>query len=323
MFTGDATAYPIYMTIGNIDDDIRRQPSRHAQILIGYLPTSSIPKSGMTELALRNARSRLFHAAVRLILEPLRTAAADKKGIELTSSDGAVRRCYPVLAVYAADYPEQCLVACTRQNSRCPKCDSAKADFASGHPGTPRDPSETLAHIAAAIAEHGPDALSAIDGYLRDFGVNCVPEPFWSGWKYSNIHQAISPDILHQLYQGMIKHLTAWVTELVGADELDARFKRAGLAHGLRHFKDGISSLQRVSGQEHKAIAKQLLACMAGIPQTDAVRAARCLLDFTYLAQYACHSDETLQMMDETLAEFHTYSEVFINSGVTECTCRD
>ncbi|KAJ7083906.1 hypothetical protein C8R43DRAFT_826367, partial [Mycena crocata] len=36
------SAYPVYMTIGNIPKDIRRKPSRQAYILIGYLPTSRL-----------------------------------------------------------------------------------------------------------------------------------------------------------------------------------------------------------------------------------------------------------------------------------------
>jgi hypothetical protein len=36
------TAYPIYMGIGNIPKDIRRKPSRSAQMLIGYIPTSKL-----------------------------------------------------------------------------------------------------------------------------------------------------------------------------------------------------------------------------------------------------------------------------------------
>lgn len=313
-FTGDATAYPVYMTIGNIDCHVRRQPSRHAQILIGYLPTSTVEKGDLTEVALRNAKARLFHAAMRTILEPLRDAAST--GTHLKSSNGEVRDCYPVLAVYAADYPEQALVTCTRSGSRCPKCDVGKAAFSSGKAGTARDPLDSLNTIREA---NGLNSMSATDDFLRPYGLNYVPEPFWADWPYSDIHQAITPDILHQLYQGMVKHLTAWACKIVGEDELDARFKRSPLAHGLRHFQNGISSLQRVSGQEHRAIAKQLVGCLAGILEKDAVRAARSLLDFAYIAQYSCHSDETLQMLDEALAEFHKYQDVFLVTGATEC----
>lgn len=36
------TAYPVYMTIGNIPKDIRRKPSRQAHVLLAYLPTTRL-----------------------------------------------------------------------------------------------------------------------------------------------------------------------------------------------------------------------------------------------------------------------------------------
>ena len=33
-------AYPVYATIGNIPKTICRKPSRHAQMLIGYIPVA-------------------------------------------------------------------------------------------------------------------------------------------------------------------------------------------------------------------------------------------------------------------------------------------
>ncbi|KZV78680.1 hypothetical protein EXIGLDRAFT_589467, partial [Exidia glandulosa HHB12029] len=217
-FTGEATAYPVYMTIGNIDSHIRRQPSRHAQVLIGYLPTSTVEQGDLTDLALRNAKARLFHAAMRAILEPLRDAAA--AGVHLKSSDGAVRDCYPMLAVYAADYPEQALVSCTRYGSRCPKCDACKDDFSSGKAGKARHPQESLdaireadelSKVSAAPHRRNPD--------VKRLPALYVPKPFWEDWLHADIHQAITPDILHQLYQGMVKHLTAWARSVVGDEE--------------------------------------------------------------------------------------------------------
>ncbi|KAF7348086.1 hypothetical protein MSAN_01761200 [Mycena sanguinolenta] len=37
---GNKTAYPVYMSIGNIPKEIRRKPSRRAYVLLAYLPTS-------------------------------------------------------------------------------------------------------------------------------------------------------------------------------------------------------------------------------------------------------------------------------------------
>ena len=35
-------AYPVYLTIGNIPKEIRRKPTRQAQILIAYIPTTKL-----------------------------------------------------------------------------------------------------------------------------------------------------------------------------------------------------------------------------------------------------------------------------------------
>ena len=36
------TAYPVYLTIGNLPKEIRREPSHRGQILLAYLPTSRL-----------------------------------------------------------------------------------------------------------------------------------------------------------------------------------------------------------------------------------------------------------------------------------------
>ncbi|KAJ7928183.1 hypothetical protein B0H13DRAFT_1573399, partial [Mycena leptocephala] len=50
--------------------------------------------------------------------------------------------------------------------------------------------------------------------------------PFWEGLPYTNIFRPISPDVLHQLYQGIVKHLIAWLKECCGEAEIDARCRR-------------------------------------------------------------------------------------------------
>src|SRR5712672_3790601 len=63
-------AYPVYLTIGNILKDTRRKPTRHAQILIGYIPTTSF-KGIKKKIGWRHAQAHLFHACIEMLLAPI------------------------------------------------------------------------------------------------------------------------------------------------------------------------------------------------------------------------------------------------------------
>ena len=140
-FSGNKSAYPIYMTLGNLPRALRRKPSEHACILIGYLSCDKIDSEGLSERKQRALVQQLFHSSVRTILEPL--IRAGKEGIEVTSGDGTVRRVHPILAAYVADYPEQCLVACSKYRT-CPKCKVPERSLESAEDSLPRTKLWTL-----------------------------------------------------------------------------------------------------------------------------------------------------------------------------------
>ncbi|KZT31320.1 hypothetical protein SISSUDRAFT_995284, partial [Sistotremastrum suecicum HHB10207 ss-3] len=100
-FSGNHTAYPVYMTIGNIDKETRKKPSSGAWVLLGYLPTGKFDEDDMSDNAARKARARLFHASMRILLKPL--IKAGKEGIHLVDSKGRTRLCFPVLAIYPSE----------------------------------------------------------------------------------------------------------------------------------------------------------------------------------------------------------------------------
>ncbi|KIK50210.1 hypothetical protein GYMLUDRAFT_123146, partial [Collybiopsis luxurians FD-317 M1] len=121
-FSGNKAAYPVYLTIGNIPKSLRRKPGYRACVLIAYLSVDKISTEGLSKPQLKLRNYELFHRSMALVLQSLK-AAGDPKGggVEMVGGDGAVRRVYPILATYVADYPEQCLVTCTKYGT-CPKC---------------------------------------------------------------------------------------------------------------------------------------------------------------------------------------------------------
>ncbi|KAE9385017.1 hypothetical protein BT96DRAFT_841286 [Gymnopus androsaceus JB14] len=140
--------------------------------------------------------------------------------------------------------------------------------------------------------------------------------PFWKGFPFCNIHDAITPDVLHHLYQGVIKHLIAWIQSLMTEDKFDFRLQSLPPAFGVRHFKGGISSLSQVTGPERKNLAKILIACLVGKIDSRGIIATHSLLDFILLAQYPSHDGRTLTYMTQALDSWHANREFFKEKAV-------
>ncbi|KAI0632388.1 hypothetical protein C8Q77DRAFT_1197709 [Trametes polyzona] len=304
------TAYPVYVTIGNLPKAVRSKPKRQGQILLAYLPTSHLDHIS-NQAARRRAVNNLFHACMRHLLEPIRTAGID--GILMTSGDGIARRCHPILMAYVGDYPEQCLVACA-YNGDCPICQCPHSDlgiFPTPHPYRDIDASREAMNTRNEDPDSFVHACDAVN-------IKPVQRLFWADLPYTDIFRAITSDVLHQLYQGVFKHLVAWLKSACGIGELDARIARLPPNHSIRLFYKGISHLSRVSGAEHRQISRFLLSVIVDInlpggreDGLQLVRATRALLDFIFLAQYPIHSSATLDAMDRALALFHAERDLY------------
>ncbi|KIM53615.1 hypothetical protein SCLCIDRAFT_138653, partial [Scleroderma citrinum Foug A] len=145
-----------------------------------------------------------------------------------------------------------------------------------------------------------------------------VALPFWIGLPLCCIHSSITADILHQLYQGVIKYLLTWCSSLMSESELDQQLQTLPQCFGIRHFKHGWSKLSQILGNEQKQMARVLLGCLVGKVPNDVLTCYRALLDFLHLAQYPSHNDDSLGYMEEALSLFHDHKHIFITLGIRD-----
>jgi hypothetical protein len=131
--TGQNEYYPVYLSIGNVRNNVRRA-HRNALVLLAFLaiPKSKLHSCGQCwsnffyiadkqhsdDIAYRRFRRRLFHSSLTTILSSVRLAMTVPEIVR--TPDGHLRRVIYSLGPYIADYPEQALLACVVQGW-CPR----------------------------------------------------------------------------------------------------------------------------------------------------------------------------------------------------------
>ncbi|KZO97289.1 hypothetical protein CALVIDRAFT_480119 [Calocera viscosa TUFC12733] len=314
--TGDRYGYPVYMSIGNLPKDIRRAPTQHAMVLIGYLPTNKFDNLGFSEDRAKIARHRLFHQCIAHLLKDI--ISPGKDGVVIFSSDGIARLCFPVLGAWVADYPEQCLVTCTRF-LRCP-VGSINFRHMGMERTSPVQPGPAL-HFEMNSATHTQRGqLRSGATVAKALSLTAVQEPFFANLPHQQIHSSIYPDILHQLLQGMLKHMLIWHEDILGKRELDKCLQTLPQTNGAQHFGKGFTTLSQRTGQEFKDVTKVILGALGGSAalydkgQSGAMvlRATRAILDFYYLATFDVHSEKTVVLLRKALLLFHSNKEGYV-----------
>lgn len=265
----------------------------------------------------------LFHACMHRMLLPLETTGIT--GLSLATGTGTVYRGHPIFAAFIGDYPEQ-ILATTGITGDCPNCDIPHASMGEANiSSSSRDIDAVLdIHEKLDNSEKTGADLAEFVNSCKELRIKPIVHPFWKNLPYVDIFQSITPDILHQGYQGLIKHLIGWLKQAYGEAEIDARCRRLPPNHHLRLFTKGISMLTRISGAEHNQICKFLLGIIIDLPLSGGLSPVRLLhtvrgaLDFIYIAQLPSHTSETLDLLQEALQMFNDNKDILIELGIRD-----
>ena len=304
-FSGDKSAWPVYLTIGNIEKSTRRSPSAQATVLIGYIPVTKL--ECFSKPKRKTQGQQIFHDCMKSLLKPL--VDAGKKGVDMACADGFVRRVFPILAAYVADHPEQCLVACCKEN-RCPQCVVGRDELGSPEFSRKRDPASTLDAMKDASMGDTKD--------LTHLGLR-LNHPFWENLPHCDIFSCFTPDLLHQLHKGVFKdHVVKWAMQCLegGEDEIDQRFRTMPRGSNLRHFKKGILLISQWTRTEYKNMEKVFLGVLFGSTEPGLICVVRATLNFIYYTHFESHTLDSLQKMDEAWVTFHNNLQYFVDQGV-------
>ena len=255
--TGNLAMHPVFITIGNIQSDVRMQATSYAWCCVGYIPT---PKFNVHPDFQTLLASHLFHRCMDIIFTSLKETA--EHGMPMADSFGYVQNCFTLLVAYVADLPKQQLVAGVSKNAS-PVTTTTMPQFGNSFPHSPCTGRHTLQLITDLCAGVHPWDIATFQKKAKAIYLLGVHLPFWRNWKFVDPPYFLISEILHTCHKFFFNHLLKWCKEVVGNHLLDERYKNQHRRSGVRHFCSGISHIKQMTGRDHRDIQCILVPMIA------------------------------------------------------------
>ncbi|KAJ6537478.1 hypothetical protein DFH09DRAFT_1177821 [Mycena vulgaris] len=310
--TGHQEYHPVYQSPGVLTG-LARRAHGNGLLPVAFLPIPKTSKKHRRSDAYQRFVRQLYHACLARVFEPLKAGMTTPEVVKCP--DGHYRRAIYGLGPYIADYPEQVWLAAIVQNW-CPKCDANPHHLDS--PGARRRSHEKTDFLITCF---DPGTL------WDDFGIRADVVPFTHGFPRADIHELLSPDLLHQVIKGTFKdHLVEWVNQYLHTKygesraleitaDIDHRISAVPSFPGLRRFPDG-RDFSQWTGDDSKALMKVYIGAIAGHVPSQMVKYVAAFMDFCYLARRNSLTTDALDELKEALERFHTHRDIFIQTGV-------
>ncbi|KAG1864380.1 hypothetical protein F4604DRAFT_1882085 [Suillus subluteus] len=272
--TGGLEMHPLFITIGNLDSEVRSKATLRAWRCIAYMPIAKFRVHPDYQGILQ---ARLWHKCVDLVCANLKIAAKD--GCFMPDPSRYIRYVFTPLVAHVCDLPEATMIA---------------------------------AVIYEISKEVDPWDLDKFQKAAKAAHLSGVHMPYWSDWMFACPSVFLAGEILHTCIKFFADHPLNWVKETVGKRELDARFMVQHKRVGTRHFTKGVTHVNQMTGREHRDIQRTIVASIAGVAAPRFIRSIRALIEFIYLAQNPVHSPDSLHSMVQALSDFHAFKDAIV-----------
>ncbi|KAG1906459.1 uncharacterized protein F5891DRAFT_1125401 [Suillus fuscotomentosus] len=306
--SGGLEMHPMFLTTANIRSDIRMKATSHAWSCIAYMP---IPQFICHPDFCSLLQARVWHWCVDIVCENLKITTAT--GTSMVDPSGHSRYTFTPLVTYTADLPEQQMIVCVSKNAS-PVTLATQSQFGDGVSYPPHHGNITIEALHRLCQHVDPWKVQEFQEEAKSLYLSGVQLPFWHNWRFSDPAYFLAPDILHTLHKFFFDHIFKWCKEILGADELNSRFHRQHKHIGTRHFSQGVSHVQQMTGWEHQDIQRTIVATLVGVADANFIQAICALIDFIYQAQSPTFTPSSITAMTSSLEEFHRFKRAIIST---------
>ncbi|KIK92915.1 hypothetical protein PAXRUDRAFT_790802 [Paxillus rubicundulus Ve08.2h10] len=333
---GNAKAWPLYLYFGNLSKYARAMPNSGACHIVGFFPSLpdnikdmflKLEKMSKKAIASLQAycRRELFHNCWNILLDD-EFLEVYCHGIVLRCPDGILRRVFPRIFTYSADYPEKVLIATIREMGRCP-CPRCLVPKDLIHRiGTLSDMHMRVSQmrkfllqkvllVRETILKHA----KAVDG---SFAERTLGKESWvpiinafvtklSGFGLDPFAMLVV-DFMHEcelgtwksLFSHLIRLLYALPSGVLTVAELDARFRQIpSFGRGtIRKFSSNTSEMKRLAARDFEDILQCTIPVVEGLFPPEHDRIVLALLyrfsEWHALAKLRLHTEASLNHLE-------------------------
>ncbi|KAI6019111.1 hypothetical protein EDC04DRAFT_2869953 [Pisolithus marmoratus] len=299
LLTGQNDYYPLYLSIGNICNSVCWAHC-NGVILIAFLVMPKTTREYASKDNFHRFWQQLFHSSLGHILKTFKPSRAK-----------------PEVTVFGDDHyqHEQALLTCIVRNW-CPQCLAYHSHL---------DDDNVLDrchdHAELLVSEFSLDVL------WDEYGIVGELVPFTNDFLHTDIYELIAPDLLHQIIKGTFKdHLVEWVEKYLCLthrdscaneilDDIDHWIAAVAPFPGLWHFPQGCH-FKQWTGDDSKVLMKVYLPAIEGHVPKEIVCTFYAFLECCYIVWQNVLMEQDLDNLDEALAQFYWYREVFKTTSV-------